>query len=335
VESNEYIKSKMNSLSLEKQKLNFELYKKIFLIRRAEESICRYYPEDEMKTPMHMSMGEEAIAAGVCHALKKKDQIFGTYRSHAIFLAKTQDVGIFFAEMYSKDTSILKGKGGSMHLSFPEYGFMGTSAIVASHIPVAVGAAFAQKYHSRDRVVVVFFGDGAIDEGGFWESLNLACLMKLPVVFVCEDNGFAVHTAVSQRRGYKDITRIISGFNCNVFEHDSTDVEKIYLLSLKALQTMRKNHKPCFINLRYYRYLEHVGINYDFDAGYRSTEEFDKWRRKDPIALQRKKLLGLGIKEEIIQKAEKQIDRRIAASIALAKKAPLSGNCELYRGVFS
>lgn len=325
----------MKNFTLKDPKLNFELYKKLYLIRRTEESICRYYPEDEMKTPMHMSMGEEAIAVGVCHALKKEDQIFGTYRSHAIFLAKTQDIKIFFAEMYSKKTSILKGKGGSMHLSFPEHGFMGTSAIVASHIPVAVGAAFAQKYRKKERIVVVFFGDGAVDEGGFWESLNLACLMKLPVIFVCEDNGLAVHTSTVKRRGYEKITRIISDFNCNVFENDSTDVEKIYFLFLKAVQKMRENQKPCFINLKYYRYLEHVGINYDFDAGYRQVKEFDKWRRKDPIVLQRRKLLGLGISAGIIQKAEKQIDKRIAGSISAAKKAPLSEKCELARGVFS
>ena len=130
----------MNSLAL-----NLELYKKLYLIRRSEEKIIEHYPEDEMKTPMHMSMGEEAIAAGVCQALKKEDQVFGTYRSHATYLAKTQDIDNFFAELYGKNASLLKGKGGSMHLCAPDHGHLGTSAIVGNIIPVAVGAAFANK----------------------------------------------------------------------------------------------------------------------------------------------------------------------------------------------
>ena len=139
--------------------LNLELYKKLYLIRRAEERIRQHYMEDEMKTPMHMSMGEEAIAVGVCHALKAEDQVFGSYRSHAIYLAKTQNTDDFFAEMYGKDTALLKGKGGSMHMCAPDSGFMGTSAIVASIIPVAVGAAFANKQKGNGKLVAVFFGD--------------------------------------------------------------------------------------------------------------------------------------------------------------------------------
>ncbi len=168
--------------------LNLDLYKKLYLARRAEKKIREHYMEDEMKTPMHMSMGEEAIAVGVCHALKAEDQVFATYRSHAIYLAKTQKIDDFFAEMYGKDTALLKGKGGSMHMCAPESGFMGTSAIVASIIPVAVGVAFANKQMGNDKLATVFFGDGATDEGAFWESLNVACLMKLPILFVCEDN---------------------------------------------------------------------------------------------------------------------------------------------------
>ena len=137
--------------------LNLELYKKLYLIRKCEEKIIAHYHEDEMKTPMHMSMGAEAIAAGICQALKRKDQVFGTYRSHAVYLSKTQDIYNFFAEMYGRETSLLKGKGGSMHLCAVGHGFMGTSAIVASAIPVAVGAAFANKRSKNDKIVAVFF----------------------------------------------------------------------------------------------------------------------------------------------------------------------------------
>jgi TPP-dependent pyruvate/acetoin dehydrogenase alpha subunit len=276
--------------------LSLELYKKLYLIRRAEEKIREHYMENEMKTPMHMSMGEEAIAVGVCHALKTEDQVFGTYRSHAIYLAKTQNVEDFFAEMYGKDTALLKGKGGSMHMCAPEAGFMGTSAIVASIIPVAVGAAFANKRKGNGKLVAVFFGDGALDEGDFWESLNVACLMKLPILFVCEDNGFAVHTPTSKRQGYASITDIVSRFNCNVLREKTTDVEIIYGLTLKAIESIKTTQMPCFIHLRYYRYLEHVGVNEDFDADYRSREEFEEWYKVDPVNLQRKRLLNHSIK---------------------------------------
>ena len=315
--------------------LNTDLYGKLYLARRAEEKIREHYIENEMKTPMHMSMGEEAIAVGVCHALRPEDQVFATYRSHAIYLAKTQKIDDFFAEMYGKDTALLKGKGGSMHMCAPESGFMGTSAIVASIIPVAVGAAFANKRKDNGKIVTVFFGDGALDEGAFWESLNVACLMKLPVLFVCEDNGFAVHTAASKRQGYASIANIVSKFNCNVLKENTTDVEVIYKLTRRAIRLIKTTQMPCFMHQRYYRYLEHVGVNEDFDAGYRSREEFEEWYKKDPIDLQRKKLLRLGIKEEEIIKLEKEIDNKIENSLKLAKKAPFAEVSELYNGVFA
>ena len=315
--------------------LNLDLYKKLYLIRRAEEKIREHYMEDEMKTPMHMSMGEEAIAVGVCHALKTEDQVFGTYRSHAIFLAKTQKIDDFFAEMYGKDTALLKGKGGSMHMCAPEFGFMGTSAIVASVIPVAVGAAFANKQRGNGKLVTVFFGDGALDEGDFWESLNLACLMKLPVLFVCEDNGFAVHTATYKRQGYASITDIVSKFNCNVLKENTTDAEVIYGLTCQAIKLIKTKQMPCFIHLKYYRYLEHVGVNEDFDAGYRAREEFEEWYQKDPVNLQRAKLLKQGIKEEEIVRIEGVLNSQIENSIRLAKEAPFAEASELYKNVFA
>jgi len=316
-------------------RLDLDLYRKLYLARRAEEKIRQHYMENEMKTPMHMSMGEEAIAVGVCHALKVEDQVFATYRSHAIYLAKTQNIDDFFAEMYGKDTALLKGKGGSMHMCAPECGFMGTSAIVASIIPVAIGAAFANKQQGNSKLVIVFFGDGALDEGAFWESLNVACLMKLPVLFVCEDNGFAVHTATSKRQGYASIADIVSRFNCNLLKENTTDAEVIYKLTRQAIKLIKTTQMPCFMHLRYYRYLEHVGINGDFDAGYRSREEFEEWYKKDPINLQRKKLLNHGIKEGEITRIEREIDNQIENSIRLAKEAPFADISELYKGVFA
>ncbi len=313
------------------KELNYNLYKKLYLIRSAEIVIRQYYNENDMKTPMHMSMGEEAIVVGVCHALGDIGQIFTTYRSHAAFLAKTQDIDYFFAEMYAKNISPIKGKGGSMHLCHPQYDFMGTSAIVASNIPVAVGAAFANKMKGREKIVCVFFGDGAIDEGVFWESLNIACIKRLPIIFVCEDNGLAVHTSTSIRRGYNSVTDVVSKFNCFVLESDSTDTKTIYDLGSQALEYSHES--PVFMNLKYYRYLEHVGINEDFDAGYRPKEEFRKWYDKDPIKIQRQKLLDL-IGKYKVEEIEKEIDDKISQSIFRAKNAQLSNYKDAYKDVF-
>ena len=315
--------------------LNVELYRKVCLIRKAEDKIREHYYDDEMKTPVHLSIGKEAIEAGICHALRAQDQIFGTYRSHGIYLSRTGETDAFYAELYGKETGLVKGKAGSMHLSAPELGFLGTSAIVASNIPVAVGAAFANKRKGNGKLVAVFFGDGALDEGNFWESLNVACLMKLPVLFVCEDNGQAVHTPKSCRHGYNSITNIVSQFNCNVLENTTTDVELVYELACNAIRLLEEDQRPCFLHLEYYRYLEHVGVNEDFDAGYRSKDEFAKWYRVDPVDLQRKKLLELGCNEAEIQKIERDIDAQIERSLKSAQMAPFPDKSELYEGIYS
>ena len=304
------------------------------LIRKAEEAIIKNYPSDEMKTPMHMSMGEEAIVVGVCQSLGPKSQTFGTYRSHALYLATSQDTDGFFAEMYGKKTGVVKGKGGSMHLSYPEKGLMATSAVVASTIPAAVGSAYANKYLKNGKIVGIFFGDGAVDEGVFWESLNIACLMKLPIIFICEDNGYAVHTETVKRHGYKSIVDIIKNFDCQVFSSESTDVEKIYKISAKAVNFVKKEKKPVFLYFKYYRYLEHVGVNWDFDKSYRSETEFKKWFKKDPLKLQKKRLLKQAVSNAQIEKVESAIANKIEECIQKAKKTPFPKNTEVYRDVF-
>jgi TPP-dependent pyruvate/acetoin dehydrogenase alpha subunit len=316
------------------KELNLSLYQKVYLIRRAEALIRERYASDAMKTPMHMSTGAEAIAAGVCQALRAQDQVIGTYRSHGIYLAKTGETDRFFAEMYGRATGMAKGKAGSMHLTAPEAGLICTSAIVGTTIPVALGAAYASRQNKHDRVVAVFFGDGAIDEGVFWESINIACGMRLPVLFVCEDNDFAVHVPRSQRHGYRSITDIVSRFECGVFSSDSTDPEVIYELAGKAIAALRDSGEPSFLHLKYYRYLEHVGVNEDFNQGYRDRSEFERWRGKDPVELQRAKLLQW-LTEGEIKRAEAAIDRQVEESVRRAEQAPFSSPAELYEDVLA
>lgn len=313
-----------------------DLYKTMYLIRHSEEKIIEYYFEDEMKTPMHMSVGEEAIAAGVCAALKKEDQITGTFRSHAIYLAKTKESDLFFAEMYGKITGCGKGKSGSMHLSSKEFGFICASAIVASSIPVAVGAAFAQKYNGTENIVVAFFGDGALEEGVFWESINFACVQKLPVLFVCEDNGLAVHEPWEKTKGYHSIKEVIDSYNCDTYFLDTTDVGEIYDETQKIVDNVRSSGKPAFLQAKYYRYLEHVGVNKDFNKGYRTEAEFLKWYEKDPLKVQREKLeKQLGVTSEEIRAIEEEIENQVAASIAFAQRSALASEQELYKDVFA
>jgi acetoin:2,6-dichlorophenolindophenol oxidoreductase subunit alpha len=316
-----------------KDELNIQLYRTMYLIRRAEEAIRENYPKDEMKTPMHMSMGEEAIVAGVCQALRADDQVLGTYRSHGLYLAKTGQTDCFFAEMYGKETGCAIGKAGSMHLSAPDYGLLCCSAIVASSIPVALGAALANIYQGNGKRVAVFFGDGAVDAGVFWESMNFACLKQLPILFVCEDNAFAVHTHREKRHGFDSVNRVVSRFNCNVFEESTTDAEVIYDATSRALQVMNENKMPCFLRFHYYRYLEHVGIYEDFEAGYRSKQEYSKWLKQDPIKVQRDKLLSTGMPLDELMSLEKEIDSRVQMSVESARDAEIACASRLHEGV--
>ena len=320
---------------MDRLKLNLELYKKEYLIRQGEETIREHYMEDEMKTPVHLSVGEEAIAAGIIQAVGSNDKIFGTYRNHSIYLAKTGESDLFFSELYGKKIGLGKGKSGSMHMFLPEENFMGASAVVTTIIPVAIGAAFAKKYKKEDGLVFVFFGDGALEEGGFWESINFACLKDLPIIFICEDNDLAIHAHIKDRQSFKSITEIVEKFGCNIFKEETTDAEVIYNLTNDAIKIQKKTCKPCFLHLKYYRYLEHVGINKDFKFGYRSEKEFEKWYKKDPLKIQKRKLLTFGLTENDIKKIEEKINKQIKRSVEFAKKAPFPEQSELLNDVYA
>lgn len=307
-----------------------KLYQHLYRIRAVEEKIIEHYDEDEMKTPVHLSIGEEAIVSGVVQALKPEGQAFGTFRSHALYLAMSEETDQFFLELYGKESDIANGKAGSMHLSSPQSGFLCSSAIVASTISLAVGAAFANKQLNRPIITACFMGDGAVEEGVFWESLNVACLMHLPVLFVYEDNGLAIHADFSTRKGYSSFQNIVSQYDCLLYDTgDSTDAEEIYQVASDAIKAIKEKNRPAVLCSKYYRYYEHVGTHYDFDAGYRSFEEFEVWRKKDPVLTFRSKL-----DETTASAIEADLDRQIAQSIKNAKKAPFSPQRELYRGVY-
>lgn len=313
---------------------SLRLYQKLYLIRSSEEAIIERYMDDEMKTPMHLSIGQEAISAAVIETMTKSDQVVGTYRSHGIYLAKTLETDQFFAELYGRVTGSSKGKAGSMHLSSPEHGYLGSSAIVGTHIPLAIGAAMANKIKKNDNWVAVFFGDGAIDEGVFFESLNFACLHGLKIMFVCEDNGLAIHSHASTRHGYKSISEIVKQYNCHVVESSSTVADELFTLVDEGKMAAQQKNQPLFLHFECFRYLEHVGIGEDYDAGYRERSEYDKWKERDPIKLQRE-IVAKRYGEGTVAKVEKEIDDQILASIAYAEASAFPPDSDLLSEVYS
>lgn len=292
-----------------------ELYKGMYLIRSVEGYVRKHYHENTIRTPFHCSYGSEHISVGICAALSREDQVFCTYRSHALYLAKTDDVEGFFGEMYGKESGCCKGIGGSMHLCNPGKGFMGSSAIVSSHIPLAVGAAYANKTQGNDNIVACFFGDGATNEGAFWESLNFACLHKLRILFVCEDNGLAVHGKRDDLQSY-DLDMAVESFflipNHPGLLH-AWEVNHVYDYAESLIEDM---DGPEFIIWPYHRFLEHVGVNEDYDAGYRERPITKEWFEFDPILKARAILTEGGHDRYAI---EKDIDARVDAAAKAAQ----------------
>src|SRR5438552_7533666 len=199
-------------------------FRALYRIRRVEEEVARAYPTDRIKSPVHLSIGQEAVSVGVCEALRPDDIVFGTYRGHALYLAKGGDLKAMVAELFGKATGCTRGKGGSMHLIDPEAGVMGMSAVVGTTIANAAGYAYALKLRRSGAIVASFFGDGATEEGVFAETLNFAVLKRLPVLFVCENNGYAIHTHQSRRQGRPDVCAKAKAYGLPADQLDGNDV---------------------------------------------------------------------------------------------------------------
>jgi len=307
------------------------LYRKLLLIRCAEEEIARIYPSDKIKSPVHLSIGQEAVAVGVCDILRPDDVVSGTYRSHAAYIAKGGDLGALFAELYGKDSGCSRGKGGSMHLVEMEHYVLGTSAVVGTTVPIAVGYALALKLEGKGRVVVSFFGDGTTEEGVFYESLNFAALHRLPVLFVCENNGLAIHTPIEKRWATRQLCERVGTYGIPAHQVTDSDVLKIRELSLDAVAEMRfRNRGPAFIECHTYRWREHVGPNEDYDAGYRSREELVRWQAIDQVSR-----IGAKLHPAERERLESEVEREIAEAIEFAEKSPFPPPEELYTDVFS
>jgi len=299
------------------------LFYQALRIRLVEERIAARYPSDKIQSPVHLSIGQEAVAVGACEPLRVTDPVFGSYRGHAFYLAKGGDLRAMLAELYGKRTGCGQGKAGSMHLAAPEVGFMGSSAVVASTIPHAVGMALAARRRRTDQVVTAAFGDGATEEGVYHESINFAALHRLPVLFLCENNGLAVHSRITSRQAYPiathaatygiPVTTCAAGYD---FVHVGDVVGR-------AVDEVRRRGSPWFVEVQTHRYREHVGTGEDYDVGYRSRAEGDRWKANDPLVQD----------TELVARFAPLIEREIDEAEAFADASPWPGPEDLLTDV--
>ncbi len=315
-----------------------KMYETMYLIRRIEEKIGDLILAGAIKTPCHLYIGEEAVATGVCSALNKEDYIFGNHRSHGHYIAKGGDIKKLMAEIFCKKTGCSEGKGGSMHVVAPEIGLLGTPPIVSASIPIAVGAALSSVLRDEKRVAVSFFGDGATNEGVFYESLNFASLKKLPVIFVCENNFYSTHMPISKILADTNIAKKAEGFGLPGIQIDGNDVVKVYETAKEAIEKARNGEGPTLIECLTYRWRGHVGPDDNIQGTHtdiRPREELDSWKAKCPIkrleeTLIKENILSEESKNQISQKIEKEAEE----AIKFAKESPYPKTEELTRSVF-
>ncbi len=298
------------------------LYESMLRIRLVEEAIAEHYAEGEMRCPVHLSIGQEAIAVGACAALEISDKIYSTHRCHAHYLAKGGDLKRMFAEICGKEAGCIGGRGGSMHLMDVSKGMMASIPIVASSIPVAVGSALADKRMKTGKVTVAFIGDASIEEGVFHESANFAVLHDLPVIFICENNLYSVYTHLNQRQPDRPLTNVALAHGMNAVHGDGNDIETCFKLTAEAVKRARDGGGPSFILLDSYRWREHCGPSFDNHIGYRTESEFREWEERCPVRRLRTKL-GDALTAEREQDMTSKVTSEIEDARAFARAAPL------------
>ena len=277
-----------------------KLFESMLRIRLVEESIANKYSEQKMRCPTHLSIGQEAIAVGACANLTSQDQVLSTHRAHAHYLAKGGCLNSMMAEIYGKASGCSKGMGGSMHLIDTSVGFMGSTAIVGNTIPVAVGLALEKKLTRKKSIACVFFGDGATEEGAFYESVNFAIIHSLPILFICENNLYSVYSGLEVRQPVdRKIYKMVRAMGISAQHGNGNDVEEVARKVKHAKTMILKSGGPQFLEFDTYRWREHCGPNFDNNIGYREESEFLKWKKKDPL------------KNFYSENSQKYIDRKI------------------------
>lgn len=311
------------------------LYKKMSLIRRFELRLAEIYHTDAVKSPVHLSVGQESVAVGICDPLEATDMVSNTYRCHATYIAKGGDLNEMMAELYGKRTGCAGGKAGSMHLVDMKRGIMGASAVVGTTIPVATGYALAMQMEAQQtkhqRVTVSVFGDGATEEGCFYESINFAALRNLPIIYVCENNRLAIHTPVEKRWATERLCERVATYGIETHKLENDDVFVVRDTLAKAAAKIRHERSgPIFIECATYRWLEHVGPRDDHSDNYRDLGEYRRWKENDQIAR-----LAKMLDAATMERLENEITAEIQAAEAFAESSPYPADEELYLNVFA
>ncbi len=324
----------MVTMITKQKKLN--LFFQMLRIRMVQERIESLYCEDEMKTPVHLCIGQEAVAVGVCAALDRSDYISSNHRSHGHYMAKGGDLSRLIAELHCREDGCSKGYGGSMHVIDTSVGHLGSSSIVGGGIPIGTGLGLSIQMQNQDLVSVIFFGDGAADEGVLYESINFAVLKKLPVIFVLENNQWSVCSHVSVRQPDDNIFHNAKQDALVTMKLDGNNVEQVYLAAKDAVIRAKKGFGPSFMECRTYRIHGHAGSKSQDLEGYRDQVEIERWRHRCPVKtfqqkLQDKNVLSIDTVTEMTEKIELEINE----SFEFAKKSPLPTGDELEKYLFS
>lgn len=297
-----------------------QLYTMMFRLRHFEEVVANYVESGEIHTPCHLYIGQEGVATGVCAAISRQDTVWGGHRSHGHYLAKGGSSRTLMAEIFGKADGCSGGRGGSMHVCAPEVGLWGTVPLVAATIPLATGAALASKLRGEGQVAVSFFGDGATEEGHFHESMNLAALYRLPVLFVCENNFFASHLALLERRFADNIVESGKAHGVPSEAVDGNDVLAVLEASRRAVTRARNGEGPSLLECRTYRWRGHVGASWDLDVGVKRKGELKEWLAKDPLLKLKAVLQEEGIGEEWFVSTERAIQQEVSEALRLARE---------------
>ena len=317
--------------------LGAALLESMVRIRKVEEAIAAHYPEQKMRCPVHLSIGQEAASAGVCAALRPDDLAMSGHRSHAHYLGKGGSLNAMIAEIYGKETGCCHGRGGSMHLVDLAAGFVGAVPIVGSTIPIATGLAFADHQLKRDRVTVAFLGEAATEEGVFHESVNFASLHKLPIVFVCENNLYSVYSPMSVRQpAHREVWQLAAGHGVTAHQGDGNDPLAVYELARAAVAQARSGQGPVFLELKTYRWREHCGAGFDNHIGYRTEAEYQSGHERDPIATFERSLQTAGTFDAArFTQFAARVDAEIAEAFAQADRAPFPAAATLMDHVYA
>jgi len=312
-----------------------DLHARMVRIRFFEEAAGRLFEANKIPGFIHLYVGQEAVAAGVCVALRDDDQISSTHRGHGHLVAKGGDLNRMMAELMGKATGYCGGKGGSMHVCDLELNMLGANGIVGGGVPIAVGAGFANKYRGNDTVSVAFFGDGTTNIGAFHEAANMAAALALPVLFVCENNEYAEYTPRERTMAIKDVVERAAAYGMPGTVVDGMDAVAVYDATQRALQTIRAGEGPSFLECKTYRYYNHHGIQ-TLGMKYRSDDEVEEWRQRDAIVALERMMVADGVATEgEIEAVRAAVQAEVDEAIAFAEASPLPDPAELLDNVYT